>query len=109
MVCTAPANAEPAPFETIEELFAALESPLLAYALRLVGERGPAEDITQEAFMRLHAQFAEVREPRRPCHKKARLQTKSLLVVPVFFVSRLVVVEFLFLHVTSLSIPTCRI
>jgi RNA polymerase sigma-70 factor (ECF subfamily) len=65
VVCPAPANAKPAPFETIEELFAALESPLLAYALRLVGERGPAEDITQEAFMRLHAQFAEVREPRR--------------------------------------------
>ena len=65
MVCPAPANAEPELAGTIEELFAALESPLLAYALRLVGERGPAEDITQEAFMRLHAQFAEVREPRR--------------------------------------------
>ncbi len=65
VVCPAPANAEPTMLETIEELFAALESPLLAYALRLVGERGPAEDITQEAFMRLHAQFAEVREPRR--------------------------------------------
>jgi len=30
---------------TIEELFAALESPLLSYALRLAGERGVAEDI----------------------------------------------------------------
>lgn len=65
MVCPAPANAEPAPFETIEELFTALESPLLGYALRFVGERGPAEDITQEAFMRLHTQFTNVREPRR--------------------------------------------
>ena len=51
--------------ETIEQLFAALESPLLAYALRLTGERGVAEDLVQEAFMKLHAQFAEVREPRR--------------------------------------------
>jgi len=55
----------PASPETIEELFEALESPLLAYALRLVGERGLAEDIVQEAFMRLHSNFAEVREPRR--------------------------------------------
>ena len=51
--------------ETIEDLFAALESPLLAYALRLVGERGAAEDLVQDAFMKLHVQFAEVREPRR--------------------------------------------
>ena len=51
--------------ETIEQLFAALESPLLAYALRLTGERAVAEDLVQEAFMKLHAQFAEVREPRR--------------------------------------------
>ena len=51
--------------ETIEQLFAALESPLLSYALRLSGERGVAEDLVQEAFMKLHAQFAEVREPRR--------------------------------------------
>lgn len=51
--------------ETIEALFAALESPLLSYALRLTAERVVAEDLVQEAFMRLHAQFAEVREPRR--------------------------------------------
>src|SRR5512136_2332731 len=51
--------------ESIEELFDALESPLLSYALRLIGERSIAEDIVQEAFMRLHAQFKEVREPRR--------------------------------------------
>ena len=51
--------------ESIEELFAALESPLLSYAMRLLGARAPAEDAVQEAFMKLHAQFAEVREPRR--------------------------------------------
>lgn len=51
--------------ETIEELFAALESPLLQYALRLVADRSVAEDLVQDAFMKLHRQFAEVREPRR--------------------------------------------
>lgn len=51
--------------ETIEELFTALESPLLSYALRLAGGREAAEDLVQEAFMKLHVQFSEVREPRR--------------------------------------------
>ncbi len=59
------ASTEPAGWETIEELFAALESPLLSYALRLAGDAGAAEDTVQEAFMKLHAQFDEVREPRR--------------------------------------------
>lgn len=61
-----PASAEPSTgLETIEELFAALESPLLAYALRLAGGLGAAEDVVQDAFMKLHAQFDEVREPRK--------------------------------------------
>ncbi|HTB85463.1 MAG TPA: RNA polymerase sigma factor [Candidatus Sulfotelmatobacter sp.] len=50
--------------ETIEELFTALESPLLAYALRYTGTRELAEDIVQEAFMKLHAQFGQVEKPR---------------------------------------------
>src|SRR5262245_26888384 len=56
---------EPPRRETIEELFAALESPLLSYAQRLAGDLAAAEDIVQDAFMKLHAQFDEVREPRR--------------------------------------------
>lgn len=60
-----PVNAEPPKAETIEELFSALESPLLNYALRLAGDLGVAEDIVQEAFMKLHAQWKDVREPRR--------------------------------------------
>jgi RNA polymerase sigma-70 factor (ECF subfamily) len=59
------ASAESSGWETIEELFEALESPLLSYALRLAGDPGVAEDIVQDAFMRLHAQFNDVREPRR--------------------------------------------
>ena len=59
------ASAEPSGWETIEELFAALESPRLSYALRLLGQGGVAEDIVQEAFMRLHVLFDQVREPRR--------------------------------------------
>lgn len=58
-------SAGPARRETMEELFAALESPLLSYALRLLGDRALAEDAVQEAFMKLHVQFAEVEEPRR--------------------------------------------
>jgi RNA polymerase sigma-70 factor (ECF subfamily) len=60
-----PASRETEGWETIEELFAALESPLLSYALRLAGNGSSAEDIVQEAFMRLHAQFDAVREPRK--------------------------------------------
>lgn len=59
------ASAAPPRAETIEELFNALESPLLNYALRLTGELSVAEDMVQEAFMKLHAQFEQVREPRR--------------------------------------------
>jgi len=58
-------SAEPPGAESIEGLFAALESPLLNYALRLVRERALAEDIVQEAFMKLHAQFERVEQPKR--------------------------------------------
>lgn len=60
-----PASTEPTGSETIAELFTALESPLLGYALRLLRERASAEDIVQEAFMKLQAQFDQVRQPRR--------------------------------------------
>jgi RNA polymerase sigma-70 factor (ECF subfamily) len=59
------ASAESPGRETIEELFAALESPLLGYALRCAGELSTAEDVVQEAFMKLHAQFEQVDKPRQ--------------------------------------------
>lgn len=66
MALMQPDQARAAPgCETIEELFAALESPLLSYALRLTGQLGAAEDLVQEAFMNLQSHFQTVREPRR--------------------------------------------
>ena len=50
-------------WETIEQVFDALESPLLAYARRLLGDFAQAEDIVQEAFMKLHIQFQKVLTP----------------------------------------------
>ena len=38
--------------ETIEEVFLALESPLLSYAMRLTGEPELAEDVVQDAVVR---------------------------------------------------------
>lgn len=58
-------SAKPPGRETIEELFAALESPLLGYALRYTGEAALAEDVVQEAFMKLHVQFETVGKPRQ--------------------------------------------
>jgi len=70
-------SADPPRSETIEELFAALESPLLSYALRLLGDRAQAEDAVQDAFMKLHTQFAEVREPRRWLYRTVQMNTRT--------------------------------
>ena len=64
MAQTEQAHAEAPRCESLEELFAALESPLLGYASRLLHDREMAQDTVQEAFLRLHAQFDQVREPR---------------------------------------------
>jgi RNA polymerase sigma factor (sigma-70 family) len=65
-------NAElPGP-ETIEELFAALESPLLSYALRFTGDLALAEDVVQEAFMKLHVEFDQVQQPQRWLYRTVR-------------------------------------
>jgi RNA polymerase sigma-70 factor (ECF subfamily) len=74
-------SVEPPGWETIEELFAALESPLLGYALRYTGEAALAEDVVQEAFMKLHAQFESVEKPRpwlyRTVHNLALNQRRA--------------------------------
>jgi len=57
------ASVSPPEWATVEQVFAALESPLLAYARRLLGDLGAAEDVVQDAFMKLHSQFHQVRTP----------------------------------------------
>jgi len=44
--------AEPSRRETMEERVRTLESPLLAYGVRLVGQSEIADDLVQEASMR---------------------------------------------------------
>ncbi len=51
--------------ESIEALFGAMESPLLSYAHRLLQDAEAAEDVVQEAFLQLHAQFDRVHDARR--------------------------------------------
>ena len=74
-------SAESPGCETIEELFTALEAPLLVYALRYTGERALAEDVVQEAFMKLHEQFESVEKPRpwlyRTVHNLALNQRRA--------------------------------
>jgi RNA polymerase sigma-70 factor (ECF subfamily) len=65
-------NAESPGPETIEELFAALESPLLSYALRFTGELALAQDVVQEAFMKLHVEFDQVQAPQRWLYRTVR-------------------------------------
>ncbi|EDY19650.1 RNA polymerase, sigma-24 subunit, ECF subfamily [Chthoniobacter flavus Ellin428] len=80
----------PPAWQTIEEVFAALESPLLLYARRLLGSIEVSEDIVQEAFMKLHAQFHSVLNPQpwlyRTVHNLAvdhqRRASKIVLVGP---------------------------
>ena len=60
-----PGGAGTSEFNSIEEVFLALEAPLLAYALRLLKEPAMAQDVVQEAFVRCHAEFKTVRDPRR--------------------------------------------
>jgi len=51
-------------YETIEELFLAIESPLLTYARRLAIDFTQAEDLVQEAFLKLHPVFHQIDSPK---------------------------------------------
>ncbi len=50
--------------DTLAALFEAEEGALLHFALGLVGRRSVAEDLVQDAFLRLHPIWAEVENPR---------------------------------------------
>jgi len=52
------------PASSLSRLFESEEGPLLHFALGLVGRRPVAEELVQEAFMRLHPLWAEVENPR---------------------------------------------
>ena len=49
---------------SLAQLFETEEGPLLHYALGLVGRRSVAEELVQEAFLRLHPVWGEVENPR---------------------------------------------
>ena len=49
---------------TLREVFTSEESPLLRYAYGLVGQRETAQDLVQEAFLKLHAHWDDVTNPR---------------------------------------------
>lgn len=58
------AEAERVPKASLEALFEAEQSPLLRYAFGLVGRREVAEELVQDAFLRLHQHWDEVEVPR---------------------------------------------
>jgi len=49
---------------TLLQVFEAEESPLLRFAYGLVSQRETAEDLVQEAFVKLHSHWEEVVNPR---------------------------------------------
>jgi RNA polymerase sigma factor (sigma-70 family) len=49
---------------SFRQVFAAEETPLLRFAHGLVGQRETAEDVVQDAFLRLHSHWEEVTHPR---------------------------------------------
>jgi RNA polymerase sigma factor (sigma-70 family) len=65
--------------ESIEALFRALESTLLSYAHRLLQDAEAAEDVVQDAFLQLHSQFEQVRDPRRWLYRTVHNRALNLL------------------------------
>ena len=57
---------------TLREVFEAEESPLLRFAHGLTGRREIAEDLVQEAFLRLHTHWEDVSHPRAWLYRSIR-------------------------------------
>ena len=64
MPSESPADAPETEKPSLAAVFEAEESPLLRYAFGLVGRRAVAEDLVQDAFLRLHEHWEDVRQPR---------------------------------------------
>jgi RNA polymerase sigma factor (sigma-70 family) len=61
-----------APPSSLIRLFETEEGPLLHFALGLVGRRSVAEELVQEAFLRLHQVREEVENPRAWLYRSVR-------------------------------------
>ena len=59
-----PAEAKRAARMSLEAVFEAEEAPLLRFAFGLVGRREVAEELVQDAFLRLHQHWEQVEKPR---------------------------------------------
>lgn len=57
---------------TLRQVFEAEESPLLRFAYGFVGQRETAEDLVQDAFLKLHAHWDDVTNPRAWLFKSIR-------------------------------------
>ena len=57
---------------TLRQVFEAEESPLLRFAHGMVGRRECAEDLVQEAFLRLHSHWDEVHNPKAWLYRSVR-------------------------------------
>ncbi|MEI6034110.1 MAG: sigma-70 family RNA polymerase sigma factor [Verrucomicrobiae bacterium] len=57
---------------TLAALFEAEESAVLGFAIGLVGRRSVAEELVQEAFMRLHQLWGQVENPRAWLYRSLR-------------------------------------
>jgi RNA polymerase sigma factor (sigma-70 family) len=66
-----PAITPPTP-QSLAALFEANESGLLRFSLGLVGRRSVAEELVQEAFLRLHQVWGEVENPRAWLYRTLR-------------------------------------
>lgn len=69
-----PQVVSPVPSEkgTLAALFEAEESAILGFAIGLVGRRSVAEELVQEAFMRLHQLWDQVENPRPWLYRSVR-------------------------------------
>jgi len=70
-----------ADLDSMVGLFTSLEEPLLRYAWRFLQDSEAAQDVVQEAFMKLHDQFHTVKTPRswlcRAVHNLALNQIRA--------------------------------